>query len=301
LNRVLVTGASGFVGRHTLEPLLEHGFEVHAVSRSEPAAGRSDGVVWHSGDLLGADETERLVAAVSPTHLLHLAWVTEHSVYWTSPENLDWVACSLRLLRAFQEAGGQRAVLAGTCAEYDWSGTCCSPGTPLAPSTLYGVCKNALRQMAEAYAEAAGMSLAWARIFFAFGPGEQPERVVASVARALAEKRPARCSAGHQVRDFLYIKDLASAFAALVASDVAGTLDIGSGVGRKLRDVLSRLQAIAEQENVVEFGAVPGRAEPSTIVADVTRLRCEVGWEAPAGLDDGLAETLAWWRENATS
>jgi nucleoside-diphosphate-sugar epimerase len=301
LNRVLVTGASGFVGRHTLGPLLEHGFEVHAVSRSEPARDSSNGVVWHHGDLLASGEAERLVAAVSPTHLLHLAWVTEHGVYWTSPTNLDWVACSVRLVRAFSEVGGRRAVLAGTCAEYDWSGTCCGPGTPLNPSTLYGVCKNALRQMAEAYAEAAGLSLAWARIFFAFGPGEQPGRVVASVARALAEGRAARCTAGTQIRDFLYVKDLASAFAALVASDVRGTLDVGSGVGRTLRDVLTRLQTIAERENAVEFGVVPGRAEPPAIVADVTRLRSEVGWEAPVGLDDGLAETLAWWRDSAPS
>ena len=89
MKRVLVTGASGFIGRQTLAPLVRHGFEVHAVARHASGA-TMDGVVWHEADLLGPATAETLVVTVRPTHLLHLAWISEHGRYWQCPENLDW-------------------------------------------------------------------------------------------------------------------------------------------------------------------------------------------------------------------
>src|SRR3954452_23524389 len=139
--RVLVTGATGFIGHHLPELLSSRGFEVATVSRA-------GGV-----DLLEPGAPERVVAEVQPTHLLHLAWYAEPGKYWTSPENVRWVEASLALLRAFAAGGGRRAVLAGTCAEYDWAHGFCSEGvTPLAPWTLYGPSKHALREMAESFA-----------------------------------------------------------------------------------------------------------------------------------------------------
>ena len=118
-------------------------------------------------DLLAPGLAEALVREVRPTHLLHLAWYAEHHAYWTAPQNLDWVGASLRLVRAFAEQGGTRAVLAGTCAEYDWTqGVCVEGATPIRPRGLYGVAKDAVRRVVEAFAAGAGLSAAWGRIFF---------------------------------------------------------------------------------------------------------------------------------------
>src|SRR5262245_60125142 len=163
MKRVLVTGASGFIGRAVLPELAARDYEIHAVSRSRsiPEAERT---TWHAADLLAPGQAARLIETVRPTHLVHLAWVTEHGAYWTSPENLDWVQASLQLVRAFAANGGARAVLAGTCAEYDWRFGFCREGvTPLAPQTLYGVCKHALASVVEAFAAAQGLSAAWCR------------------------------------------------------------------------------------------------------------------------------------------
>ena len=148
--KVLVTGAAGFVGRHCLAALRQEGFDVCAVSSTARA---SDNVEWRQADLLDEAGVRDLVASVRPTHLLHLAWITTPGRYWTSPANLSWVRASLHLLQQpFTACGGERVVMAGTCAEYEWGhGTCLEGRTPLSPTTLYGASKHALQLLGEAF------------------------------------------------------------------------------------------------------------------------------------------------------
>ena len=100
---MLLTGATGFLGSRTIEPLLAAGYEVHALTRRPEG---STGVIWHAVDLLDEAATAALVGEIAARQMLHLAWYTEHGRFWGSPENLSWVGASLRLLRAFSEAGG---------------------------------------------------------------------------------------------------------------------------------------------------------------------------------------------------
>src|SRR5262249_29881150 len=159
-------------------------------------------------DLLDPASLEALMCKVRPSHLLHLAWVTTPGKYWTSPENRAWIDASLRLLQTFVAHGGRRALLAGTCAEYDWTvGRGYECRTPLKPSSLYGACKNALREEVEAFAHKAGLSVAWARVFFLYGPYEHPHRLAPSVIRPLLQAQPATCSLGDQRRDYLHAAD----------------------------------------------------------------------------------------------
>jgi nucleoside-diphosphate-sugar epimerase len=298
VSRVLVTGGGGFIGGPALALLRARGFDVHAVSRQARAQG-SDDVAWHRADLLDGAEVDALVREIRPSHLLHLAWYTEHGRFWEADENLDWTAATLRLARSFHAAGGERLVAAGTCAEYEWKDRCCDERTPLRPSTLYGVAKDATRRILEAYAATSGLSFAWARVFFPYGPGEQPSRVVAAAARAAVTDEPFACSSGEQIRDFLYVDDVASAFAALVESPATGCFDVGSGESVPLRSVLIMLEQLAGRNGVIRFGELPQRDEPVSIVADPRRLRAEVGWRPSHELRDGLQRTLESWR-NAT-
>jgi nucleoside-diphosphate-sugar epimerase len=298
VTRVLVTGGTGFIGRQALAPLAERGFEVHAVARREPPAELAPLATWHRFDLLEYDAAEAAVAAVEPTHLLHLAWFAEHGAFWTSPENVRWVEASLRLLRAFAAAGGRRAVLAGTCAEYDWSfGTLVEDETPLRPATLYGASKHGLHTVARAYAAEAGFDLAWGRVFFLYGPHEAPGRLVSSVIGSLLRGEEARTSDGTQVRDFLHVADVADAFAAVLASDVTGAVNVASGEGIELREVVKRIGALTGREELLSIGALPPReGDPPQLVADARRLRDEVGWRPGRTLDQGLEDAVSWWR-----
>ena len=255
--------------------------------------------MWEQADLHDPLATEGLLERVAPTHLLHFAWYAEPGLYWRSAENLRWVEASLRLLRMFSERGGRRAVLAGSCAEYAWEPrTVCVEGqTPCVPATLYGASKHALRLVAERYAEEVGLSLAWGRVFFVFGPHEDPSRLGGSVARALVRGEPALCSHGEQLRDFLYSADLADAFVALLRSMATGAVNVASGEPTGIRDLVQALADAAGRPDLVELGALPASpTEPAELLADVTRLRDEIGWTPPASLRQRAADTISWWR-----
>lgn len=286
MSRVLVTGATGFVGRHVVAALTARGHEVVAVSRSHGTL---------HADLL-VDDPSALVAQAGASGLVHLAWYAEHGRFWTAPENLDWVGATLRLLRAFAEAGGRRAVLAGSCAEYEWGG----PGplredaSPVRPATLYGACKHAARVAAEAYAAQVGLSLAWGRIFFSFGPGEAPGRLIPAVAGAVLHGEEAAVTAGDQVRDFLAVEELADAFAALLDSGAEGPVNLASGRPVAVRDVIAAIGRAAGREDLIRYGALPDRpGDPPEIVADVGRLRDEVGWVPRESLEAGIERAVA--------
>ncbi len=304
MKKVLLTGASGFIGRHCVRALSEKGYAVHTVSSRQTDSGEARGAVCHQADLLDRAQAFRLMETVQPTHLLHLAWYAVPGKYWTSTENFRWVQSSLDLFQAFAHNGGQRIVAAGTCAEYEWGldAPCSENETPLKPATLYGACKHALRIMLEAYAAQEGLSVAWGRIFFLYGPRENPGRFVASVIRSLLLNEAARCSHGRQMRDLLHVADVADAFVALLDTNVRGAVNIASGRPVTLRDVAHEIGRKLNRRELIELGAVaPPANEPLSLLADVRRLSEQVGWKPSRDLSDGLDETIAWWRRHLDS
>jgi nucleoside-diphosphate-sugar epimerase len=299
MRRVLVTGATGFIGRQALAPLVARGYELHAVARHLPTADAS-GAQWHAADLLDGEARRRLIAAVQPSHLLHFAWIAEHGVYWESPLNRDWIEASQDLVTQFQEQGGTRVVAAGTCAEYDWTapqlaqGDCVERTSPRRPATLYGQSKL---RFADWLGQRPGLSTAWGRLFFLHGPGEDPRRLVPSVVTALLAGRAAPIGPGTQLRDFITTQDAAAGFAALLDSDVAGPVNIGSGAACSIADVALRIGDEIGRRDLVAVGALPARAgDPPRLVADVTRLSREVGFRPQYDIGGGLRQTIDWWR-----
>jgi len=299
--KVLVTGGSGFIGQYCLRQLHAKGYEVHSVSSvSRPS---TPGVQWHHVSLLDIAQSRALVRTVKPSHLLHLAWHTEHSKFWTASENLNWVQGSLALIQEFTESGGERLVAAGTCAEYDWShGVCLEDQTPLAPATLYGTYKHALELMLRSWCKQTGLSSAWGRVFSLYGPGEHPQRLVASVIRALLSREVATCGNGSLIRDYSHAEDIASAFVTLLESRLEGALNIGSGDAVTLRDVVEKIAGKLNGRELIKFREPQSysNSEPEVLLPDIKRL-ISTGWKKKFDLDRGLDDTIDWWKSQTLS
>ncbi len=300
--RVLVTGASGFMGRFVPGLLEQRGHEVHLAGRGIASAAwpvpLGPQTSLHTVDLCAPGAAQALMAAVRPSHLLHLAWYAEHGKFWSSPRNLDWVSASIALFQTFAEAGGTRFVGAGTCAEYDWSHAILSAeDTPLSPSTFYGAAKAGLFGILSHAARSMDVSFGWGRIFFPFGPWESPARLLPQVIAGLLAGKDVAMSEGRQVRDFVYSEDAARMFADLLESKFQGPVNIGSGAGLSVRDFVGIAQAQLGRGDLLKFGALPSGADASPVmVADVARRVAEVDTGPFIGNEEGMARTVAWWR-----
>ena len=302
MKKVIVTGGTGFIGRHALKTLLEQGFEVHALT-SQTLPTDAYGCIWHPANLLDFTQIKQLITEIKASHLLHFAWYAVPGKYWTAEENFLWVQASLELLKWFQRSGGERVVMAGTCAEYDWQyGYCSETITPTNPSTPYGICKLSLQQLVQSYSELMGISSAWGRIFWLYGCHEYSQRLVPSVICSLLKGQVAKCSHGNQIRDFLYVQDVADAFVALLSSDIRGCVNIASGKAIVIKDIIFTIADYIRRQDLIQLGAIPkSSGEAPLVVANINRLSNEVGWEPKFNLDISLKETVNWWEKQINS
>lgn len=297
MKKALLTGASGFIGRHCIQLLRERGYEVHAIT-STSIQRPSSGVFWHQVDLLDTPQLIDMVSTVKPTHLLHLAWYAVPGEFWSSDKNYAWVSASQRLLEEFARYGGQRVVMAGSCAEYDWRyGYCSESLTPLSENGVYGSCKHALYLQFKSFCETFGLNGAWARIFSVYGPHEHPSRLVASIVNSLIRSRPAPCTNGVQIRDYLHVADVAKAFSILLDGPVTGAVNIGSGTPVSVKNIAYAIADCVGREDLLRIGALENPAkEPPLIVADNQRLLHEVGWTPSYSIESGIANTVEFWQ-----
>ncbi|GGK29284.1 NAD-dependent epimerase/dehydratase family protein [Salinarimonas ramus] len=292
---LLLTGATGFIGRPLAARLAARGWRVVGTTARAVPAEVPGIAAMERADLTDAASARALIARVRPNALVHAAWTTTPGRFWADPANLAWLEGGIALLDAFGAAGGERAVGLGTCAEYEAGAERLDEATtPLRPATLYGAAKAALFHAGTAAAMAHGVSFAWARVFTPYGADEPEGKLVGSVARALLAGRPVETTQGTQLRDFLHVEDVAEAIAALVDGGVEGPVNVGSGEAVSLRDVIARISALTGGGERVAFGARPRPPhDPDSMVAAVERLTREVGFRPAIPLDEGLARTIA--------
>lgn len=302
MTSVLVTGASGFVGRQVMEALAELPVEVHGITH-RPATGQTlpKATAWHQADLLEGSRLDAILGEVRPTHCLHLAWCVDHGRFWNDPANVDWLAASCRLLRKFTETGGKRFVGVGTCAEYAAQAEPCEElSTPLQPSSLYAASKNAFHEILACFAEESGISHSWARLFFLFGPWEHPQRLVPYIVTSLLNGVPANVSRGTQLRDFLDVRDAGRALALLLLGEAKGAVNIASGRAVSIAELATRLAALLGRPDLLKLGVRPDRpGDPPVQVAAIGRQVDDIGIPAGRELDDGLRQVIDWWRDRS--
>lgn len=301
---VLVTGATGMIGRWTIASLISRGFRVYAVtSRVTLPADSRPLVHLVCLDLLDRQAIDAVIESIRPDGILHLAWETTHGHFWSSPTNEQWLSSSVELATSFARHGGRRLVVAGTCAEYDWSpevlgkGLCSEESTPIRPRTVYGRTKARLLDTLSSHPGLTGVDMAWGRVFSAYGPGEAKTRLIPSIVTGLLNDQPVPIASGNQVRDYLHAQDIGAAFVSLFDSGVTGPVNIASGVPVSISALAQEIGQQLGRSHLLRIGEVrEGVMDPLRLVADVTRLRREVGFTHNILLPSGLKDTISWWK-----
>lgn len=294
--KILVTGASGFLGKQCIDFLISQDYEVHAIS-SKKMADESK-VTWHQVDLLDSNQVSSLLGHIKVSSLLHLAWYVAPGSWYSAHENFLWLQSSLELLRQFEAAGGKRVVMVGSGTEYDWNyGYCVEGKTPLNPNTYYGQCKRILSEALIEFSKQKELQSSWARVFFVYGPGEPKARLISSVINTLLDGEEAKCTHGNQVRDFLHVSDVAGALVTILGSQHEGAINVASGEPVTLKQLANRAAIQLNQEGRIHFGAI--EAPPTDlpfVVANVEPL-LNLGWERKFDHDTGIADSIKWWEK----
>jgi nucleoside-diphosphate-sugar epimerase len=282
--KVLMTGASGFIGRRVLAQLQRCGVETVVVGRTCPAGYDREFI---EVDLMQPDACHTAVMRARATHLLHFAWYAEHGKFWTSPLNLRWAEATVRLVESFCSTGGRRVTVAGTCAEYDWSvGYCHEDRSRLAPATLYGIVKDATRRLVMGVCDSYRVPCTWGRIFIPYGPGEGRQRLIPSLFEVFKGRRAPFGINADGYRDFLHVDDVAQGFVILLNSETDGCYNISSGEPMQISKVVRLIAAAcnADPDPVLELA--PERArEPNFLVGDNSKLKA-TGWRPQFNLVD---------------
>lgn len=299
--KVLLTGATGFIGSHVARLLVASGEQVTAIVKPSTSRWRIADIAGSmriiDGDVADREGLEPQLRADIPDVCLHLAWHGWSGPSLTAEENLLSMSASLELLRVLTNVGCARFVGVGTCFEYDPALGPMSETSAVMPKDLYGVCKHELSVVAQALKPITNMSVAWARVFLVYGPFDDQRRLVPSLVRSLIRGESAKTTLGEQVRDLIHVEDAASAIWAVARSSHTGPVNVASGIPVKVVDIAREIASIVGRQDLLEVGALPYRAlEPPVLVADTTLLREQIGWSPQYDLRAGLSQTVEWWR-----
>jgi len=287
--KVLVTGATGLIGRELARPLVEAGFEVWAVSRQKNLTNPH--INWICGDLFDSAFMEKVIAKVRPTHLLNMAWVTTDD-YLSSEANYAFLSSGINLLRSFARHGGRRVVFAGTCFEYEFKDSPLKEDDCLAiEKTTYTFCKGLLNNIATKFCREHDLSYGYGRIFYVYGRNEAKTRLTGMLIDRLSHGENAIVKSGSLKRDYLYTKDIANAFVRFLESDVIGDVNICSGKSVTLEEYATCLARCMQKESLLIVENCTA-GQPPIIVGDNARLVQEVGYIPEYTITDGFMEIL---------
>jgi nucleoside-diphosphate-sugar epimerase len=300
--RVLLTGATGFIGSQVARVLVGAGCDVQALVRPGAARDRIAGLEGRlatiEGDLASIADAD-VLGRIAPEVCIHLAWYAEPGRYLHAVgENVASLRATLDLVEALAAAGCRRLVAAGTCAEYGVPAgrTPLDEQAPLRPATPYARAKAALALAAQDIAAEAGMEFAWARLFFLYGPWEHPARVVPSAVLACLRGEAFRATAGEQVRDYLHVADAAAALWQVAASGLVGPVNVCSGEGVTLRSVLEAVEAASGSRGTIRYGEIAYGAGEWMWMRGTNARLLETGWRPGFSVETGIADTVTWWR-----
>lgn len=304
MKRVLITGASGFIGANLARRLLADGHELHLLMRPGFQPWRVEGiradVYIHQVDLLNQDSLDRTVAEIRPEWIFHLAAHGAYSWQDDLPQILNTnLHATIHLVQACLKTGFDAFIHAGSSSEYGLKDHAPLESEGLEPNSHYAVAKAAATQFCQFVARRDNAPITTLRLYSAYGPYEDPRRLVPTlVMRGLEEKFPPLV-APDTARDYVYVGDMVDAFvlAATHAREIPGMIyNIGSGVQTPLSEVVDTVRRVLEIADTPVWGSMPQRRwDTSVWVSDPTLAASQLKWRATVSFEEGIRRTLRWF------
>lgn len=302
---VFVTGGAGFVGACLVRALIDRGHEVHALLRpsSRPwrLAGLEGRLTVHRADIADADGVRSAVLAARPAAVFHLA---THGAYESQADArailTTNVLGTLNLLEASAAAGAAALVATGSSSEYGFKSEPMREADRLDPNSFYAVAKAAQTHLCGLWARKWPMGVAVFRLFSAYGPWEEPTRLVPTLIRRARAGLPLEMVSPDTARDFVYVDDVVEALLNVkaVAALRGEVFNLGTGVETTMRDAVAAVADLLGSRSEVRWGAMPARHwDSSRWCADRARAKEVLGWEPRHSFRAGLARMAAWMEQ----
>jgi UDP-glucuronate decarboxylase len=293
--KILITGATGFIGSAFARVAVARGHEVAALARPDrsgtPVSTAVGRIVWLPGTLAGPPWDE--IAAFAPEICVHAAWVSAPKVAYDSPQHFDCLEWSKSFLAGVVERGARHVVSVGTCIEYELGRQpLVEDRTPLKPIGPYPTAKNQLRIFLEEESRRRGFSLCWPRVFYAYGAGEHPGRLCSSILQKLRANEKIVLKTPASTKDYIYVTDVANALLTLVERRFAGAVNVCTGTGVTILELAQTLAGLLGRSELVETPVNPAEDPLGFVVGDATRLRA-LGWQPEYDLRRGLGAMAA--------
>lgn len=258
---VLLTGASGFVGRQVLSSLSESNIAVRAVLRSSSVNDMTQRYEFESvvstPDMFQEDAQWWADACKGVDTVIHVAWYVEPGAYLQSPINMDCLRGTIALAQGAMRAGVKHFVGIGTCFECDLSGGSIATDTALKPTSVYAGAKAAAYTALEALFASGEVAFSWCRLFYLYGEGEDARRLVPYIRNQLSRGEQAKLTSGTQIRDFLDVKRAGEMIAAVAVGPGQGVVNVCSGEPVTVRALAERIASEYGREDLLCFGARP--------------------------------------------
>jgi nucleoside-diphosphate-sugar epimerase len=291
--RVLVTGATGFIGWHLSEALVGMGAEVHSASRTASSGTVVQGSRHWPVDLGEFEATKGLMAKVRPQLIYHLAGAV------TARTKLDLVLPTLRdnlvgtvhLLLAATEIECDRILIVGS-SEEPRQGL-----EPRVPGSPYAAAKAAASLYATMFHGVYGLPVVVIRLSMTYGPRQEATKLVPYAILALLGGEYPKLRSGDRVCDFIYVKDVVSGLlrAGIQPGILGEILELGTGRGTAVREMVDLLvEQTGPAARIIHENEDRPRMGHGT--AEIERAQRLLNWQPRWSLWDGLGETLAWYR-----
>jgi nucleoside-diphosphate-sugar epimerase len=299
--KALVTGATGFVGSHLVERLLDEGASVAVVRRAQSDLWRIaeflPRVRQIVGDLRDLAAIEEPIRAFQHDTVFHLAWYGVSGPLRNDPAQIeDNLPSSLALLRLAARIGCRAWIGLGSQDEYGPQNRAIDESVAPRPTSLYGTVKLCPYLLARQQAAAGAMRMVWLRLFSAYGPKDHPRAMLPQLMETLLRGEKPALTAGEQKWDYVYVADAAEAiYRAALCPSAEGVYNLGSGRAFPLRRTVELARDRIAPGLPLGFGEIPYAAnQVMHLEADVRRLCAQTGWSPRVSLEEGLSRTAAW-------